>query len=77
MITSREPMLEADVRKIAVPALVAVGGEDEMAGAPEALAALLPKGEAFVIGKRNHMLATGDPQFKRAALEFLARHDHA
>ncbi|MDB5562540.1 MAG: alpha/beta hydrolase [Hyphomicrobiales bacterium] len=77
MITSREPMREADVRKISIPTLVAVGGGDEMAGAPEALAALLPQGEAFVVGKRNHMLATGDPAFKRAALEFLARHDHA
>jgi pimeloyl-ACP methyl ester carboxylesterase len=75
MITSREPMREADVRKISVPTLVAVGGEDEMAGAPEALASLLPQGEAFVIGKRSHMLATGDAQFKRAALDFLGRRD--
>ena len=73
MISSREPMAEADVRRITQPTLVAVGAADDMAGDPEALAKLLPRGEAFVIPKRNHMFATGDPKFKTAALEFLAR----
>ena len=73
MISSREPMPEAAVRKIRQPTLVAVGAADDMAGDPEALARLLPRGEAFVIPKRNHMLSTGDPKFKAAALEFLGR----
>ena len=73
MISSREPMAEADVRKIAHPTLVAVGAADDMAGDPEALARLVPHGEAFVIPKRIHMLATGDPKFKAAALEFLGK----
>lgn len=73
MISSREPMPEAEVRRIVQPTLVAVGSADDMAGDPEALARLLPHGEAFVIPRRNHMLATGDPKFKAAALEFLAR----
>lgn len=73
MINSRQPMAEADVRRIAVPALVAVGEEDTMAGDPAALAALLPQAEAFVIPRRDHMRATGDKAFKSAALEFLAR----
>jgi pimeloyl-ACP methyl ester carboxylesterase len=73
MISSREPMAEADVRRIGVPVLVAVGAEDEMAGAPEALARLLPQGEAFTIPRRDHMRATGDAEFKRVALAFLAR----
>jgi pimeloyl-ACP methyl ester carboxylesterase len=73
MISSREPMPEVDVRKISQPTLVAVGAADDMAGDPEALARLLPHGEAFVIAKRNHMLATGDPKFKAAALEFLGK----
>ena len=77
MISSREPMDEADVRKIQQPTLVAVGEADDMAGDPHALAALLPEGEAFAIPKRNHMLATGDSRFKAAALDFLARHDLA
>lgn len=74
MINSREPMTENQVRNIAVPVLVAVGEQDEMAGRPGPLAELLPDGEAFTIPGRDHMRATGDPQFKRTALEFLARH---
>jgi pimeloyl-ACP methyl ester carboxylesterase len=73
MINSREPMKEADVRRIEAPVLVAVGAEDEMAGSAEALAKLLPHGEAFIIPRRDHMRATGDGAFKDAALEFLAR----
>src|SRR3569832_258388 len=73
MISSRESMPEVDVRKISQPTLVAVGTTDGMAGDPEALARLLPHGEAFVIPKRNHMLATGDPKFNAAALEYLGK----
>jgi pimeloyl-ACP methyl ester carboxylesterase len=74
MINSREPMKEAEVRAIHGPTLVATGENDEMAGAAGPLAALLPAGEAFTIARRDHLRATGDPQFKRAALEFLARY---
>jgi pimeloyl-ACP methyl ester carboxylesterase len=73
METSRQPMARADVRRIGVPVLVAVGEADEMAGPPEPLAALIPHAEAFVIPKRDHMRATGDKAFKVAALEFLRR----
>jgi pimeloyl-ACP methyl ester carboxylesterase len=73
MVSSREPMAESYVRAISVPTLIAIGGEDEMAGAPEALAGLMQDAEAFTIPKRNHMLATGDLKFKAAALEFLSR----
>jgi pimeloyl-ACP methyl ester carboxylesterase len=73
METSRQPMARADVRRIAVPVLVAVGEADDMAGPPEPLAALIPNAEAFVIPKREHMRATGDKAFKAAALAFLGR----
>ena len=73
METSRQPMARADVRRINVPVLVAVGEADAMAGAPEPLAELIPGAEAFVIPKRDHMRATGDKAFKAAALEFLGR----
>jgi pimeloyl-ACP methyl ester carboxylesterase len=71
MINSREPMAEAEVRRITTPVLVAVGEADEMAGAPGPLAALLPQGRAFTIPRRDHMRATGDAAFKAAALAFL------
>lgn len=73
MVNSREPMREADVRRIEQPVLVAVGSDDDMAGSAAALAELLPHGEAFTIERRDHMRATGDKQFKAAALEFLGR----
>jgi pimeloyl-ACP methyl ester carboxylesterase len=73
MVSSREPMPEDEVRRIETPVLVAVGEADDMAGDPHRLADLLPHGEAFTIPKRNHMLATGDPKFKAAALDFLRR----
>lgn len=73
METSRAPMARADARRIAVPVLVAVGETDAMVGSPDALAALLPQGETFVIPKRDHMRATGDPKFKAAVLDFLGR----
>ena len=74
METSRAPMARADVRRVDVPVLVAVGEQDEMAGRPEELAQLLPQGEAVVIPRRDHMRATGDKVFKAATLDFLARH---
>lgn len=74
METSREPMARADVRRIAVPVLVATGEDDAMAGWPEQLAGLLPQGEAYSIPKRDHMRATGDARFKAATLEFFAKH---
>lgn len=74
MATSRSPMNEADVRRIDVPVLVVAGSDDTMAGPPEALADLLPRGQAFTIPGRDHMRSTGDPNFKAAALDFLAGH---
>ena len=75
MVSSREPMHEAHVRTIETPVLIAAGSEDDMAGDPAPLAALLPHAEVLVIERRDHMRATGDPQFKRAALSFLARQE--
>ncbi|RUT33055.1 alpha/beta hydrolase [Arsenicitalea aurantiaca] len=75
MATSRAPLAESAVREIEVPVLVAIGADDVMAGDPQKLADLLPRGEAFVIPRRDHMRATGDPAFRQAALDFLARND--
>ena len=72
LTSSREPMAETDVRRVSQPTLVVVGEKDDLAGDPEALARLLPRGQALVIPRRNHMLATGDARFKAAALDFLA-----
>lgn len=68
----RQTMSRDDVGRIARPFLVAVGENDNIAGSPQALAALIPRAEAFTIPGRDHMLAVGDRRFKAAVLSFLA-----
>jgi pimeloyl-ACP methyl ester carboxylesterase len=70
---SRQTLSRAEVGRIAVPVLVAVGSEDPIAGSPLELAALIPGARAFVIPGRDHMLAVGDRTFKSAVLDFLAQ----
>lgn len=70
---SRQTLNRSEAAQIAVPVMVAVGEKDQIAGPPEALAALIPGAEALVIPGRDHMLAVGDRMFKSAVLEFLAR----
>lgn len=63
---------EAELRAIAMPALVLSGADDHDTGSAEALAALLPRGEyAEVPG--NHMSAVTRPELGRALADFLAR----
>jgi pimeloyl-ACP methyl ester carboxylesterase len=68
---SRQVLSREEVATIQVPALVAVGTKDRIAGAPQPLADLLPQGQALEIPDRDHMLATGDRVFKVVAIEFL------
>jgi pimeloyl-ACP methyl ester carboxylesterase len=69
---SRQTLTREEVATIAIPALVAVGAADEVAGSAQALAALLPAGHALDIPGRDHMLAVGDRAFKQGVLGFLA-----
>lgn len=71
---SRDLVSEADAASIVQPVLVAVGTTDDIAGSAQKLAALLPRGEAFDIEGRDHMLAVGDRTFKKRALHFLSEH---
>jgi pimeloyl-ACP methyl ester carboxylesterase len=68
---SRETLSRAEVGRIAVPLLVAVGGRDPIAGSPQELAALVPGARALVISGRDHMLTVGDRVFKAGVLDFL------
>ena len=70
--TSRELLSEDEVARISQPTLVAVGTKDDIAGAPDELAALMPNAVAFEIEGRDHMLSVGDRSFKRRVLEFYA-----
>jgi len=69
---SRQTLSPAELAKIRVPILVAVGSNDDVAGSGEALAELIPGARALDIPGRDHMLAVGDRVFKQGVLEFLA-----
>jgi pimeloyl-ACP methyl ester carboxylesterase len=70
---SRQTLSRAEVERIAVPLLVAVGSKDAIAGSPQELAALIPGARALTIPDRDHMLAVGDKGLKAGVLEFLAQ----
>lgn len=74
---SRQSLSEAEVGRIAAPALVAVGTRDPIAGDPHRLAALFPAGRALDIPDRDHNLAVGDKVYKRGVLAFLDDLDKA
>jgi pimeloyl-ACP methyl ester carboxylesterase len=69
---SRQVLTAAQIGTIAAPVLVAVGTKDPVAGSARDLAALLPRGQALDIPRRDHMLAVGDRTFKAGVLRFLA-----
>jgi pimeloyl-ACP methyl ester carboxylesterase len=70
---SRQTLSRADCARLTMPALVAVGTKDDVAGSANELAALLPAGRALEIPGRDHMLAVGDRVFKQGVLDFLAQ----
>ena len=69
----REAIPAVRLKQITMPVLVAVGTRDERVGSAAELAALIPNAEILDIVGRDHMLATGDRQFKAAVLDFLHR----
>ena len=72
MRSSRQRITAEALAGIAVPVLVAVGTEDDIAGPPEPLAAVLRHGRALAIPGRDHMKAVGDKVYKQGVLDFLA-----
>jgi pimeloyl-ACP methyl ester carboxylesterase len=72
IMASRQTLTPAELARIRVPVLVAVGSDDDVGGSAQALADLIPGAKAFEIPGRDHMKAVGDRQHKSAALDFLA-----
>jgi pimeloyl-ACP methyl ester carboxylesterase len=68
---SRQPVPREDLARLALPVLIAVGTRDDVAGSPEALAALIPGSRILAIPDRDHMLAVGDKVYKQGVLDFL------
>jgi pimeloyl-ACP methyl ester carboxylesterase len=72
MRSIRHSFSSEDLARIVVPTLVAVGTNDDVAGSARELAAMITGARVLDIPNRDHMLAVGDPVFKRGVLEFLA-----
>ena len=70
---SRGLMTREEAAAIAVPALIAVGTADEVAGSAAALGKIIPGSEVLAIPNRDHMRAVGDKVYKTAVLDFLSR----
>ena len=70
---SRRLMTRQEAADIDVPVLIAVGGNDEIAGSAEALGRIIPQSQVLAIPNRDHMRAVGDRVYKAGVLEFLAR----
>ncbi|MCR9123805.1 MAG: alpha/beta hydrolase [Phyllobacteriaceae bacterium] len=73
--SSRTLLTPDDMAKITAPTLIGVGTRDDIAGAPQPLADMMPDARTIDIERRDHMLAVGDPTFKRAVVAFLGEAD--
>lgn len=72
MRSARQKISPEELAKLSVPALVAVGTRDVIAGSAQELADILPDARVVDIPGRDHMVAVGDKVFKQAALDFFA-----
>jgi pimeloyl-ACP methyl ester carboxylesterase len=70
---SRRLMTADEAASISVPALIAVGTADEIAGSADALGKTIPGAEVLNIPNRDHMRAVGDKVYKAGVLDFLSR----
>lgn len=66
--TNKQPRI--DLAAIAVPCLVLVGDDDDLAREPQRLADSLPSGRLQVVNG-THLSAVNDPRFTEAIVEFV------
>jgi pimeloyl-ACP methyl ester carboxylesterase len=67
----REKITPEHLARIAVPAIIATGSKDVIAGSGGELASLIPGAQLLEIEGRDHMRAVGDARFKQGVLDFL------
>lgn len=67
----RAPVPREAVAQLRLPALVALGSDDVIAGSGPELAALIPGARLVLVPGRDHMKAVGDRRLIEAALDFV------
>ena len=68
------PRLSSEtLARITQPVLVVCGEKDDIAGAPEPLAAQFPHGQGVSVAGRDHMSAVGERKTRAAVAEFFTR----
>ncbi len=72
MRSPRTVLAAADLERLAMPVLFAVGSADEVAGSAEGVAAMMPNARVLTIPGRDHNRAVGDRVYKEGVLAFLA-----
>lgn len=73
--STRAPVELETLANIKIPALVAVGTTDVIAGSGEKLTELIPNAAYLPIKGRDHMRAVGDAAYKAGVLSFLENCD--
>ncbi len=71
MRSPRRIFAPAELKRSVRPVLVVCGENDDMTGAPGALADAFADGRAVTLPGKDHMSAVGDPAYKKAVLQFL------
>ena len=75
--STRVPIAKEDIAALTLPALVAVGTEDVIAGSGQDLADIIPGAVHLPIPNRDHMRAVGDKTYQQGVLKFLETWDDA
>lgn len=73
VLGEQPPLLEAELGRIRVPALLVAGDGDPIAHDAETIAALMPNARYVELKGRDHMNAVPARAFKDAALAFLTK----
>lgn len=75
--SNRSPLTVEMLGQIDIPALIAVGTTDVIAGSGEKLAKLIPGAIHLPIPNRDHMRAVGDEVYKEGVISFLQKQSTA
>jgi pimeloyl-ACP methyl ester carboxylesterase len=71
MLAQREAVGPAELGRIKLPVLLAIGSKDDLVGSARPLKDAIPGAKLVEIEGRDHIAAPGDKRYQAAVLEFL------